>query len=56
VLRKTSARPEFKLQRPVFHLRPDGKSGYLSSNRPGSQYLDENNKACCNDIFIRAVS
>lgn len=35
-----------------FVLRPDGKNGYLSSNRPGSQYLDENNKACCNDIFI----
>ncbi len=34
-----------------FILRPDGKSGYLSSNRPGSQYLDEANKACCNDIF-----
>lgn len=33
-------------------LRPDGKSGYLSSNRPGSQYLDEQNKACCNDIFL----
>lgn len=33
-------------------LRPDGKYGYLSSNRPGSQYLDENNKSCCNDIFI----
>ncbi|MEQ1745160.1 MAG: tetratricopeptide repeat protein, partial [Saprospiraceae bacterium] len=34
-----------------FTLRPDGKSGYLSSNRPGAQYLDEANKACCNDIF-----
>lgn len=34
-----------------FILRPDGKSGYLSSNRPGSQFLDEANKACCNDIF-----
>ena len=33
-------------------LRPEGKNGYLSSNRPGSQYLDEHNKACCNDIFI----
>lgn len=32
-------------------LRPDGRSGYLSSNRPGSFYLDEANKACCNDIF-----
>ncbi len=34
-----------------FFLRPDGKSGYLSSNRPGSFYLDERHKACCNDIF-----
>lgn len=34
-----------------FVLRPDGKSGFLSSNRPGSQYLDEANKACCNDLF-----
>lgn len=33
-------------------LRPDGKNGYLSSNRPGSQYLDEQNKACCNDLFL----
>lgn len=32
-------------------LKPDGLSGYLSSNRPGSFYLDEKNKACCNDIF-----
>ncbi len=32
-------------------LKPDGKNGYLSSNRPGSFYLDEKNKACCNDIF-----
>jgi hypothetical protein len=34
-----------------FFLRPDGRNGYLSSNRPGSFYLDEANKACCNDIF-----
>lgn len=34
-----------------FVLRPDGRSGYLSSNRPGSFYLDENNQACCNDLF-----
>jgi len=34
-----------------FTLRPDGKRGYLSSNRTGSQYLDEANQACCNDIF-----
>lgn len=34
-----------------FVLRPDSKSGYLSSNRPGSEYLDVVNKACCNDIY-----
>lgn len=34
-----------------FFLQPDGSSGYLSSNRPGSYYLDESNKACCNDLF-----
>jgi outer membrane protein OmpA-like peptidoglycan-associated protein len=34
-----------------FFLRKDGQNGYLSSNRPGSYYLDEANKACCNDIF-----
>ncbi len=34
-----------------FYLKNDGQNGYLSSNRPGSFYLDEKNKACCNDIF-----
>lgn len=34
-----------------FYLKPDGKNGYLSSNREGSFYLDEANKACCNDLF-----
>lgn len=34
-----------------FTLGEDGKSGHLSSNRPGSFYLDQNNKACCNDIY-----
>lgn len=34
-----------------FVLRNDGLSGYLSSNRPGSFYLDEKNKACCNDLY-----
>lgn len=34
-----------------FILAPDGYSGYLSSNRPGAQYLDEANKFCCNDLF-----
>ncbi|MCB9288337.1 MAG: hypothetical protein H6560_13605 [Lewinellaceae bacterium] len=34
-----------------YFLGKDGLSGYFSSNRPGSFYLDENNKACCNDIY-----
>ncbi len=34
-----------------FSLLPNGQKGYLSSNRPGSFYLDERNKTCCNDIF-----
>lgn len=32
-------------------LSERGNSGYFSSNRPGSFYLDEKNKTCCNDIF-----
>jgi hypothetical protein len=32
-------------------LKQDGSSGYLSSNRPGAFYLDEDNKSCCNDLF-----
>ncbi len=34
-----------------FVLKKDGLSGYLSSNRLGSLYIDERNKACCNDLF-----
>lgn len=34
-----------------YFLGPDGRQGYLSSNRPGSFYLDEANAACCNDLF-----
>lgn len=34
-----------------FVLKKDGLSGYFSSNRPGSMYLDEKNKACCNDLY-----
>ncbi len=34
-----------------YSLDADGKSGYLSSNRPGSFYLDPDNKACCHDIY-----
>ena len=34
-----------------FVLKSDGREGYLSSNRKGALYLDEKNKACCNDLF-----
>lgn len=34
-----------------FTLKPDGKNGYLSSNRPGSLYLDDKKKVPCHDIF-----
>jgi len=34
-----------------FFIKENGKSGYLSSNRPGSLFLDERNKSCCNDLF-----
>ncbi|MFN7833792.1 MAG: hypothetical protein ACK5Q2_17570 [Bacteroidota bacterium] len=32
-------------------LSERGDAGYFSSNRPGSFYLDEKNKTCCNDLF-----
>ncbi|MEI6408242.1 MAG: hypothetical protein WCR52_02570 [Bacteroidota bacterium] len=32
-------------------ISPDGLRGYISSNRPGSFYLDESNKSCCNDLY-----
>lgn len=32
-------------------VMPDGRSGYFSSNRTGSLYLDPANKTCCNDIW-----
>ncbi len=34
-----------------YSLNPSGKSGFLASNRPGSFYLDDDNKACCNDLY-----
>ncbi|GJM32684.1 MAG: hypothetical protein DHS20C18_16850 [Saprospiraceae bacterium] len=34
-----------------YFLNEDGKTGYLSSNRLGSLYLDQHNKTCCNDIY-----
>jgi outer membrane protein OmpA-like peptidoglycan-associated protein len=36
-------------------LSARGDRGYFSSNRPGSLYLDEKNKTCCNDIFSFTV-
>ena len=32
-------------------ISPDGMSGYFASNRPGSLFLDADNKACCNDLY-----
>ena len=32
-------------------IKEDEQSGYFSSNREGSFYLDRDNKSCCNDIF-----
>jgi len=37
-----------------FVLRKDGLTGYLSSNRVGSMYLDDKNKSCCNDLYAVA--
>jgi tetratricopeptide (TPR) repeat protein len=34
-----------------YSLQPNGEQGFLASNRPGSFYLDEDNKACCNDLY-----
>ena len=34
-----------------FSIAADGQEGYLSSNRPGSFFLDDANKACCYDIW-----
>ncbi|MFZ4476593.1 MAG: hypothetical protein ACOYPR_15455 [Saprospiraceae bacterium] len=32
-------------------MESSGRKGYFSSNRPGSYYLDERNKFCCNDLY-----
>lgn len=32
-------------------FKANEKSGYFSSNRPGSLYLDRDHKSCCNDIY-----
>lgn len=34
-----------------YTLDESGRRGFLSSNRPGSFFLDPENKACCNDIY-----
>ncbi|MCF8244462.1 MAG: hypothetical protein K9J37_07085 [Saprospiraceae bacterium] len=34
-----------------YSLDDSAKGGFVSSNRPGSFYLDPNNKTCCNDIY-----
>jgi len=34
-----------------FTLNADSTQAYIASNRTGSYYLEEKNKACCNDIF-----
>ncbi len=34
-----------------YWISDNGKDAYLSSNRPGSLYLDENTEACCFDIY-----
>lgn len=35
-----------------FSKNEDGETGYISSNRPGTFYLDKSSKACCNDIYF----
>lgn len=39
-----------------FILDADSTLAYISSNREGAMYLDENNKSCCNDIFRAQIS
>ncbi len=34
-----------------YSLDDSAKGGFVSSNRPGSFYLDPDNKACCHDIY-----
>ena len=34
-----------------FTKNEDGLTGYISSNRPGTYYLDKAIEACCNDIY-----
>ncbi len=39
-----------------FTLNADSTQAYISSNRTGSFYLEEKNKACCNDIFAVKIN
>lgn len=39
-----------------FTLSADSTLAYISSNRSGSYYLEEKNKACCNDIFMVKIN
>jgi len=39
-----------------FTLNADSTQAYISSNRSGSYYLEEKNKACCNDIFMVKIN
>ena len=39
-----------------FTLNADSTQAYISSNRSGSYYLEEKNKACCNDIFFVKIN
>ncbi len=39
-----------------FTLNADSTEAYISSNRSGSYYLEEKNKACCNDIFLVKIN
>ena len=34
-----------------YSLNPEGEEGYMSSNRVGSQYLEDQVEACCYDIY-----
>lgn len=34
-----------------FFMLEDGENGYVSSNRPGSLFLEEDKEACCYDIY-----
>lgn len=39
-----------------YSISPKNEYIYLSSNRPGSLYLDKNNQTCCYDIYQSKIS